>query len=591
MPHASHQLPSFLVDSGPQWFDQLVFRLRHTLSFLNSEFASHATDDPCQIALMLLPYQLDELVSVFRVDVSPTAPVADDVDLHRLMTLAVVASRPLTSAYPFRTEVEPTSVTLRAPQSWLFRIFTNLTSNAIKHSKGDNVELFVTTRGSYVILNVRDNGRGMDRDLIDALLSQQYYSDTKLHAIGTLRGGRGVATAMLLARAMKGKVDLLSSKNGTHWQVYLPAVPAAHLHLPTALRSDLGWINGVIHDVRQPLNALSARASAGGYSEAAIAAIVRLPYLFDELISLVSAGISATGAVPAESFVVSEVMEAAVAASSALASHAASSTTVDDIETTPVASTSSTDLVVSCPKSWIFRMLSAMTVGHLARGRDVRLSAHYDDGMVCFRADPGKCRCPLPSIGVELQIEVARHFARALGGDLEYDPVDPDAPILASVGVRVIVVPAYTPVLREQQPLSGKTVVILDDSFDLAVSVAARFEELGARALVFTDDLDMLTATLHMSTKPDLYVLDFMLESRFVTRALSKLRARRHPSHIVILTAHPNHPALREFDPPVPVVTKLLTDMSFRSLVALLRGEIADLSADHTARSSALVGA
>ena len=59
MPHASHQLPSFLVDSGPQWFDQLVFRLRHTLSFLNSEFASHATDDPCQIALMLLPYQLD----------------------------------------------------------------------------------------------------------------------------------------------------------------------------------------------------------------------------------------------------------------------------------------------------------------------------------------------------------------------------------------------------------------------------------------------------------------------------------------------------------------------------------------------------
>jgi hypothetical protein len=569
-------LPPELAGDDP-WFAFLVDEVHRTLATLNATLLEHPTSSAARVALALLPYQLDELVSLRRSDNSPaTFARTSDINVFDLMELAVVASRPLTAASPFRTYVAPTDLCLVAPHSWVFRILTNLVSNAIKHSSGDRVELFAEALRGKIVLNVRDNGRGISQDLIARFYASLIVSDTKAHSLGTLRGGRGVSTAMHLAKAMNGRIECISTREGTHWKVYLDPSPVQPFRVPTQLRDDLGWLNGVVHDMRQPLTHLSARFALDPRQSPTRMAVARLPYFFDEIITLINANLRPGEPTPSESFSLGDVLDAAALASVPIADGAAAPTVAE------------THLTVVAPKCWLFRIVTNLccVAQQSGAGRST-VCARVDEGQVVIDIRPeavdlGAAQPADPSVASP-QVAVARCLARSLGGSLSGGP----SPLVTDgfrvrLSIPVLSLPAfYVSDDSRGAALDGKTVVILDDNFDLAVNVAARFEELGARAVVFTNDLDMLAATSHMPAPPDLYVLDFMLDEssggehdRFVTRALGKLRRRRHISPIVILTDHPNHPGLREISPPLPVFTKLLSDMHFRALVGLLRGDI-----------------
>jgi CheY-like chemotaxis protein len=353
MSRRDFRLPRQLAND-PGLLAGVAHDLRQPLALLSAQFALKSDDDPGRIAITELQFLIDELIDFKAAEVSDAATPAASFALDDVLRTATIASRPMTTGAPFRVSFKPSQLLVHAPRSWVYRIVVNLVSNAIKHSRGDQVELWAEHDGEGLSVYVKDNGRGMPPDLVQRLYEQV---GREVPAIRTR--GLGVRTALLLTRALGGRLHCISNKNGTEWRIRLDVA------------------------------AVGAPQAAG-------------------------------------------------------------------------------------------------------------------DGM---------------------------------------------------------------------QPLSGRLVVVLDDNRPIAEAAAQCFTRLGADTLVFTDDFDLLTATQHLPRDPDLYVLDFMLSDSFCGDCLSRLKRRSEKQKIVILTAHPNHPELRELIPPVPVLSKPLTHEHCMQLARWIDGQ------------------
>jgi CheY-like chemotaxis protein len=126
--------------------------------------------------------------------------------------------------------------------------------------------------------------------------------------------------------------------------------------------------------------------------------------------------------------------------------------------------------------------------------------------------------------------------------------------------------------------LEGAVVAVLDDQGSAADSISQRFQSVGATVVVANDELELLRRVHRHEPRPALYVLDYVLgESVYLGRALDTLASIDGAlSRVVVHTAHP-HMARSVADRVAGVVPKPMQDRHFRAMVDFASGRVVPL--------------
>ncbi|KPL59257.1 sensor histidine kinase [Rossellomorea vietnamensis] len=126
------------------------------------------------------------------------------------------------SEKPILLETDHQAVYLNVDPKWFTRIMNNLVVNSIKHNPiGTIIKLKVQESEDSIIINVEDNGTGIDSESIQTLFNRYYRGgNTKDSDNGS---GLGMAIAHQLVSAHDGKVEVMSKLNiGTTIQLIFP---------------------------------------------------------------------------------------------------------------------------------------------------------------------------------------------------------------------------------------------------------------------------------------------------------------------------------------------------------------------------------
>ncbi len=370
---------------------------------------------------------------------------------------------------------------------------------------------------------------------------------------------------------------------------------ARRIHrLPRSLSQSGGaYLAGLLHDARQPITLLAALLQEKLQNKAAA---VTFQYLFEELVEYARAGAGA--AVQSSTFSLDNLIDDVITAST------------PSLMANPFrASVRPSQLVVHAPRGWVWRILLNLISNAIKHsGGDAvevwgehaggRLILHVQDNGRGLRADQvhrltDRLYAPIQASETDLStlphghgLPTAQALAEAMGGELHLfsDIHGTHWRVILDVDVIEGITPA--PAGADEDRLAGKLVAVLDDNVEIARTIARRLAARGATTAVFTDDFDLLAWLTHTPVKPDLYLLDFMLDGKVVTDSIGVIR-RAHPTAaIVIVTARPLDEQLAQVQPPVPVMTKPPNEFFYNTLTALLSGSLKELENDPLVRMS-----
>src|ERR1700676_1659224 len=137
----------------------------------------------------------------------------------------VSATRLFVEGYGQRSGVK---VTLDTPEDFgrlpdaielaLFRVLQEALTNVHRHSGASEAHVLVRQNSNQVVLEVRDNGRGLPEDIL------RQFDDT---GVGT---GVGLGGIRERARELGGKLTLQSDSSGTLLSIVIPYQPASSPH-------------------------------------------------------------------------------------------------------------------------------------------------------------------------------------------------------------------------------------------------------------------------------------------------------------------------------------------------------------------------
>ena len=137
----------------------------------------------------------------------------------------VSATRWFVEGYGQRSGVK---VTLDTPEDFgrlpdaielaLFRVLQEALANVHRHSGASEAHVLVRQNSNQVVLEVRDNGRGLPEDIL------RQFDDT---GVGT---GVGLGGIRERARELGGKLTLQSDSSGTLLSIVIPYQPASSPH-------------------------------------------------------------------------------------------------------------------------------------------------------------------------------------------------------------------------------------------------------------------------------------------------------------------------------------------------------------------------
>lgn len=209
------------------WLQATAHDLKQPLSKLQARFSGVAPDHPdaayasCvrEVAAFIDEmYMLSMSARVREVEASA-------FDLARLFEVVIDHARPTTIADDIAIEARAEGIWLNVPRVWVFRILTNLVSNAIRHSGCRTVRLTARHDANQITIDVSDDGFGFKPNQRIALNHLEVQRDAAPSAgsIDDVRG-YGLKSAMLLATAMGGRLWLvISNRNdGSTWRLELP---------------------------------------------------------------------------------------------------------------------------------------------------------------------------------------------------------------------------------------------------------------------------------------------------------------------------------------------------------------------------------
>ncbi len=166
----------------------------------------------------------------------------ESLDVTALVTALAAAWRPAAenAGLALALAAEPGCIAVADPTA-IDRIVANLVSNAIKFTpRGGHLAIEVARAGAAIAITVRDDGRGIDDDLLPRLFGrfEQGRGPT------ATRGGSGIGLSLVkeLAVALGGDVTVARLQPGTAFTVTVPATSesATTVRVPELRPSDFG---------------------------------------------------------------------------------------------------------------------------------------------------------------------------------------------------------------------------------------------------------------------------------------------------------------------------------------------------------------
>ena len=154
-----------------------------------------------------------------------------DVRVASVIETVVSLVEPQAAARSLQLEVmlDDPELAVRADHETLQQVMINLASNAVKFTDaGGRITLAAEARGDFVRLQVRDTGRGIPPDKLEAIFEPFVQVESGLTR--TVQGsGLGLAIARDLARGMGGDLTVEShAGDGSTFTATLPRAAARH---------------------------------------------------------------------------------------------------------------------------------------------------------------------------------------------------------------------------------------------------------------------------------------------------------------------------------------------------------------------------
>uniref|UniRef100_UPI001ABBC4BF PAS domain S-box protein n=1 Tax=Aetokthonos hydrillicola TaxID=1550245 RepID=UPI001ABBC4BF len=128
---------------------------------------------------------VNDILDIERIKSGKETMMKHASDAADLMTEAIDVMQPMAQQYEVNLSVLPVSVQLWVDGDRIIQTLTNLLSNAIKFSRpGGTVWLSANCHENYIIFQVKDQGRGIPSDKLEAIFErfqQVDASDSRLH--------------------------------------------------------------------------------------------------------------------------------------------------------------------------------------------------------------------------------------------------------------------------------------------------------------------------------------------------------------------------------------------------------------------------
>ena len=158
---------------------------------------------------------VDDMVDISRITRGAVAIEHVPVDLAEVARRAVEAAAPLIEAAKHKLDVElPQHIIVDGDLQRLTQLATNLLNNAARYTpEGGRISIAVAAENGRAVLRVRDNGRGIEADLLDRVFDMFVQGRTPLKRIvGGL--GIGLALARKIAELHRGALEARSEGPG-----------------------------------------------------------------------------------------------------------------------------------------------------------------------------------------------------------------------------------------------------------------------------------------------------------------------------------------------------------------------------------------
>jgi CheY-like chemotaxis protein len=178
----------------------------------------------------LLARLVEELLDVSRISQGKIALKKEPVELARILSHSVETARPLIDqrAQTLTVSVPPAPVWLSADFARLSQVISNLLNNAAKYTgEGGRIELFADAGEGEATITVRDNGTGIEAQLLPKIFDLFVQGDRSLDRG---QGGLGIGLTLVkrLVELHQGQVAVQSDGpgRGSSFTVTLPCISA-----------------------------------------------------------------------------------------------------------------------------------------------------------------------------------------------------------------------------------------------------------------------------------------------------------------------------------------------------------------------------
>jgi signal transduction histidine kinase len=170
---------------------------------------------------------INDLLDLARLESNETRQVFETVSPESLIGAAIERSEPLAESRGFKlkAKAEPGLPLVNVDPRQIHHVFSNLISNAAKHSKfGDTIVVAAEQRKGFVRFSVLDNGPGIPKELQSKLFERFF----RLPGSDREGVGLGLAITREIVSAHGGNVGLNSSPGqGSEFYFDLPVMPGS----------------------------------------------------------------------------------------------------------------------------------------------------------------------------------------------------------------------------------------------------------------------------------------------------------------------------------------------------------------------------
>jgi signal transduction histidine kinase len=187
---------------------------------------------------------VEELLEVSRISQGRITLKKEPVELSKVITLGVETARPLISSRNQALDivVPPTPVWVSGDGMRLSQVVANLLNNAAKYTQErGRIEIVATASAGEAVILVRDNGTGIDSQLLPHVFDLFVQGERSLDRS---QGGLGIGLSLVrhLVELHQGRVEAHSAGagKGATFKVVLPCINAVSAEPPIAVVPQAG---------------------------------------------------------------------------------------------------------------------------------------------------------------------------------------------------------------------------------------------------------------------------------------------------------------------------------------------------------------